>query len=365
MDSVSNIRFNLNSTTNFTFNSSFLLLPDNVLEDAYEIFFKFAFGSAIYMFIASFLSIIANGLLLLVFLFDPLKIFRKATTYFLVGLSIADILTATTQQPMFATCFTMIYIKHRDTGKTCQTLISVGHHISLVAMNCSFIIVLSFTIAQFIVVISPLKYAQKVTKCRVIVCIIGIYAYAILLTLLPKMGVHRDSLLKFDTIFHSIILTYLIIIFYVLLFITFKKKAAASRSLQEDQRTEGRGRRTCLERKFIVVNFFLVAILFLCSQPVTILGMVSLYSSEDPNSPEFLIASLIVENVLYLKFLLDLFLYAWRIPKYRQALKIILRWSHSKNKKPCRGSMFSDCAIAELSLSRDTVITLDFKAISQ
>ena len=244
MDLVSNIRFNLNSTTNFTFNSSFLLPPDNVLEDAYEIFFKFAFGSAIYMFIASFLSIIANGLLLLVFLFDPLKIFRKTTTYFLVGLSIADILTATTQQPMYATCFTMIYIKHRDTGKTCQTLITVGQHISLVAMNCSFIIVLSFTIAQFIVVISPLKYAQKVTKCRVIICIIGIYAYAILLTLLPKMGVHRDSLLKFDTIFHSIILTYLIIIFYVLLFITFKKKAAASRSLQEDQRTESRGRRT-------------------------------------------------------------------------------------------------------------------------
>ena len=110
MDLVSNIRFNLNSTTNFTFNSSFLLPPDNVLENAYGMFFKFALGSAIYMFIASFLSIIANGLLLLVFLFDPLKIFRKATTYFLVGLSIADILTATTQQPMYATCFTMIYI---------------------------------------------------------------------------------------------------------------------------------------------------------------------------------------------------------------------------------------------------------------
>ena len=88
-------------------------------------------------------------------------------------------------------------------------------------------------------------------------------------------------------------------------------------------------------------------------------------SNEDPNSPEFLIASLMVENVLYLKFLLDPFVYAWRIPKYRQALKIILRWSHSKNKKPWRGSMFSDWAIAELSFSRDTVITLDFKPISQ
>ena len=47
MDSVANIRFNLNSTTYFTFNSSFLLPPDNVLEDAYKIFFKFAFGSAV------------------------------------------------------------------------------------------------------------------------------------------------------------------------------------------------------------------------------------------------------------------------------------------------------------------------------
>ena len=49
MDLVSNIRCILNSTTNFTFNSSLLLPPDNVLEDAYEIFFKFAFGSAFYI----------------------------------------------------------------------------------------------------------------------------------------------------------------------------------------------------------------------------------------------------------------------------------------------------------------------------
>jgi len=60
----------------------------------YDEFFKFAFGSAIYLLIVSLISIVANGLLLLIFFFDPLKIFRNATKCFLVGLAVLDILVA-------------------------------------------------------------------------------------------------------------------------------------------------------------------------------------------------------------------------------------------------------------------------------
>ena len=79
------------------------------MDNPYYEFFKFAFGSAIYIIIVPFLNIVANGLLLVVFYFDPLKIFRNATTYSLIGIAFVDIFIAATQQPMYATCFIINY----------------------------------------------------------------------------------------------------------------------------------------------------------------------------------------------------------------------------------------------------------------
>ena len=115
--------------------------PSGPIVNPYNKFYKFRFGSAIYMIILSFINIVANGLLLLVFFIDPLKIFRNATTYFLIGIAFVDIFIAATQQPMYSTCFIMMYIRHPDAVKTCTNLLNIGQTISLTAMNASFLIV--------------------------------------------------------------------------------------------------------------------------------------------------------------------------------------------------------------------------------
>lgn len=358
-----------NLTANFSGNSSScpqqnssLMVP---LTNPYEEFYRFAFGSAIFMILVSSITILANSLLLLVFFFDPLKIFRNSTTYFLVGLAVVDITTAASQEPMYATCFILMYTKHPETSTTCTPLLRVGETISIAVMNASFLIVLAFIITQYIVVISPLNHARKVTKTRVIICVLAIYVYAILFSVLPEMGVASDVRRKIDSIFHSIVLVYLTIIVYILLYVAFKKKMAASRSLREGKDTSEGGKdgnQTGVERKFIIVNFLLIAILFFSSQPSAMLWIVRLYSKEDPSSPRVLIVNLMVDNLLYLKFLLDPFVYAWRIPKYRQTLKIVLRCDREESENR---SKFSNRVMAEMNKSRDTVITLDFKSISQ
>ena len=287
---------------------------------------------------------------------------QSATTYFLVGLPVVDILTAATQEPAYATCFIMMYARHPDTRYTYPKLLSVRRTISIASMNCSFLIVLAFTFTQYVVVISPLNYAQNVTKRRVIICVLAIYVYSVLFSVLPEMGVSEDAQRKIDNTFHSICLIYFTVIIYIL-FIAFKKKMAASNRLREDKETNDGSkddRRTDVERKFITVNFLLIAILFLTSQPAAMFWIAKLYSSEDPNSAKFLIINLMVDNLLYLKFLLDPFVYAWRIPKYRQALMIVLRCGKYKPER----SKFSNRVIGEMSRSSETVITLDFKQIS-
>lgn len=204
-----------------------------------------------------------------------------------------------------------------------------------------------------------MHYAQNVTKRRVIICVLAIYVYSVLFSVLPEMGVSEDAQRKIDNTFHSICLIYFTVIIYIL-FIAFKKKMAASNRLREDKETNDGSkddRRTDVERKFLTVNFLLITILFLTSQPAAMFWIAKLYSSEDPNRPKFLIINLMVDNLLYLKLLLDPFVYAWRIPKYRQALMIVLRCGKEKPER----SKFSNRV---MSRSRETVVTLDFKQIS-
>ena len=368
MDSTSVLRCNL--TANFTENSS---LPctqppspsTTSVSNYYDEFFKFAFGSAIFRFISSFVSCVANGLLLLVFFFDPLKIFRNAPTYFLAGLAIVDLLTAATEEPIYATCLMLMYTKQRFNLASCTTLLEIADSINLATMNASFLIVFSFTIIQYIVVISPLNHARKVTKTRVIICVFTIYVYAILFTMSPFMGVPVDIQLKYDMIFHNFVLTYLTIIFCILLFVAFKKKMAASRNLREETniREEGRNNRhTTVERKFILVNILLIAIMSLCSQPAAFMSLAMVHSMVDPTHPTSLISIIMLNNLTYLRLLLNPFVYAWRIPKYRQALKIVLRCGRKESEN---SPTFSDRVVAEMMKSSDTVITLDFKNIPQ
>ena len=106
------IATNRSITANFTGNLSLCpavqSVPLGPEVDPFDEFFKFAFGSAIYIIIVSFVTVLANGLLLVVFFFDLLKIFGTVITYFLIGLAFADVLTAASQEPMYATCFIMI-----------------------------------------------------------------------------------------------------------------------------------------------------------------------------------------------------------------------------------------------------------------
>ena len=231
-----------NFTGNLSLRPAVQSVPLGPEVSPFDEFFKFAFGSAIYIIIVSFITVFANGLLLVVFFFDPFKIFRTATTYFLIGLAFVDILTAASQEPMYATCFIMMYLRHPDTLATCTPLLNVGQVIAVAAMNASFLIVLAFTITQYIVLASPLKYGRRVTKSRVVICVFAIYAYSILFSLFPVMSLTKEIVQKIDNIFHSITLVYVTIIFYILLYVAFRKKMAASKSLQEHKTKQDRGR---------------------------------------------------------------------------------------------------------------------------
>ena len=65
----------------------------------------------------------------------------------------------------------------------------------------------------------------------------------------------------------------------------------------------------------------LLAVLITCAMPSAVMWTIRLFK-EDARAPSVkaLIGSVMIDNLIYLKFMLDPFVYAWRMKKYLEAL---------------------------------------------
>ena len=115
-----NITTSCNFTTNITAVNAWkacgAIMQQELATDPFVEFRKFAFGSALYMIIVALIAIVANALLLVVFLVDPLKMLRSPPSYFLIGLAMSDLLTALILLPIYSGCFIMLYLQTPQSG---------------------------------------------------------------------------------------------------------------------------------------------------------------------------------------------------------------------------------------------------------
>ena len=92
-----------------------------------------------------------------------------------------------------------------------------------------------------------------------------------------------------------------------------------------------------VQRNFVGVNFELLTVLIVCQISGAVFYTINFLISENVSSPYDLIVNLKVDNLLYLEVLLDPFLYAWRMPKYRESLsKIIYRKNNGRESNRSR-----------------------------
>ena len=192
--------------------------------------FPVAFGSSIFTVIASFITVVANSCLLFAFFMDPLKIFHSPTTYFLIGLTIADLLTVLVQEPINSVCFMLLYFQS-PSAKKCPPFMLILE-INLHQLPQRFPLLsffLNFT--QYIVVSFPLTYARLMTKKKVLIGVATIYVYSAVFRCLSS-GLSAQYIFMFDLIVHNYVLVVSAVVLYMLLHRLMKKKMAAGNCLQ-------------------------------------------------------------------------------------------------------------------------------------
>ena len=332
-----------------------------------EEFSKAAFGSSIFIIIVSPMTIVANSLLLVTFLVDPLKIFRNPTTYFLIGLAIVDLLTALIQEPIYATCFMLMYFQHPSWTK-CESWMKFAAYFSAFPISISASIVFAFTLTQYIVVASPLRYGRMITKKKALLSVVAIYLYHTFFCCLPLMGVPQETKHAIDLFFHRYTVVLVTIVVYIILHYTMKKKMTAGRSLQSEE-----GRHVQVQRSFFRLNVVLLIIMIMFFVPSVILMTIRFFLDDIFTARygiRVLVVNLMTDNLLYLKFLFDPIVYAWRMSKYRKSLKSTVyrnkdkESSRSENETKLTDTRGQVGELASAELNKSTITLLSFKNVS-
>ena len=332
-----------------------------------EEFSKAAFGSSIFIIIVSPMTIVANSLLLVTFLVDPLKIFRNPTSYFLIGLAIVDLLTALIQEPIYATCFMLMYFQHPSWTK-CKSWMKFTAYFSAFPISISASIVFAFTLTQYIVVASPLRYGRMITKKKALLSVVTMYLYHTLFCCLPLMGVPQKTKHAIDLFFHRYTVVLVTIVVYIILHYTMKKKMTAGRSLQSEK-----GRHVQVQRSFVRINVVLLIIMIMFFVP-SVLLMTIRFFLDDIFTARYgirvLVVNLMTDNLLYLKFLFDPIVYAWRMSKYRKSLKsTVYRYKDKESSRSKNDTKLTDTRgqvgeLASAELNKSTITLLSFKNVS-
>lgn len=312
------------------------------LEDLLSLYMKFELAEGICLSIMSLLTVSANILLLLAVWKDPEKSFRSPTTYFLIGLGVTDLLTGATTEPFFALYYIM---RFRRGGKNIPLSISrlyeLGQSISTVTISSSYLIILGLSMSQYIAIKWPHKYKVLITRNRVIVSVLLSWLYFICFTLVLTFSPNIDTVLflKVDLALHPVLISSVLFITLILLYRVFMKQVQQRKSFREsEKKLQGgakRSRADNLQRQFTIVTLYLAAVLLISALPHIAVQFVWLYADLPTEGVYYIFMTLRIRDLmLFLKVALDAFIYAWRLPAYRQALRKSLKCSTKTTRKP-------------------------------
>lgn len=304
-------------------------------------------ASAIILCILSPITVVSNALLLTAIYKDPLRCFRTPMTFFIAGLAIADFLIGLTVEPFFAAYYFADFANFKGKPSEGYKLVHrIGGIISTVAISVSFFIVLALSVCQYIAVTYPHQFKDIVSKNRVLCFLTVSCVYITSFCMLQFTGIDINTFLKMDLIMHPTLFSLILIVVQVLLYTSFNRHLQQSYTLrkmasvnQSLQRVNSYKRRHS-ERQFTVMTFYLTAILLASASLHNVVLYIYLFR-KPKNMVENInihIGLRISDLMLFIKVALDIFIYAWRLPSYRRALRCTLfgRRAVSRQSSTCR-----------------------------
>lgn len=315
--------------SNFTFSNA------SLDQENYTSYITTLYISAFLLSFLSPITVVSNSLLLVAIYKDPFKSFRTPVTYFIISLAVVDLITGLVVEPFFAAYYFACYFYQTlYPGKHFDYLLQTGTFLSLIMLSTSFLLVLALTTTQYIAITFPHKYRRFFTKKRVLVSVSCCFVYFSIFSSLQFTKIPKDIYFKINLHLHPTVVGVLLTVAHIFLYKSFRKFVQKSKAIRQqsmisraiyqpsqvaqDNKSEAKH-----QKQLTVVALFLSALLLFSLFPHIVTFYVYLYTK--PMSYQFLlhisIALRVSDMIMFLKVAVDAYIYAWRHPKYRKAVK--------------------------------------------
>jgi hypothetical protein len=263
------------------------------------------------------LGSVSNGILLVIFMINPLKTFSSTSTYFIKSLTVADFVTSS-----------MSIIWGFDVIPS-QSFLRAYYFIFWMSIQVSFYLIFLMSIERYIAVHYPLKKQIIVTKQRTLASIAIVCSFAAVLAGLMEMKTIRFYV-RFSVFSLFDVIIVCVAIVYIRIVITLRK---ISREMRRSSLPNNTSQLTLdkirEDRQLLIVVLVMLTILAVTVLPYTLASQVllvdRLFYNDWVIDKDFL--KLFIKYyfpVEVLNFAVNPIIYAIRLPNYRKSLISLL-----------------------------------------
>ena len=288
-----------------------------------SLFLTVRFVSGVFLGILATLTIVANIALLVTLWKKRTRTFQTPANFFVLGIAVADLITGMVVEPAFSICY-----MSNDLNKCKVEIVEIIQYLPRMFINCSFLIVLLQSWSHFLAITRPHFYKRFLTKMRVIAIVTGVFMYTTGFSFLQFSGISHHLLLMIDVYLHATAIPMILMVAYVSMLVNLRahmrrRDAFFTRDRCDVVNGAAENPTSTIiiedggERQFIRMNLCLTVVLFTCTLPSIVVMHIALNASDASirQQTNLAVAQNIAEDILFIKFALDPFIFTWNFQK--------------------------------------------------
>ena len=276
------------------------------------------------------LAFSTNGILLFILYKDPYKHFRtRATTSFVVSLALSDFIGGSFVQPLYAT-----YAFCVATGVERDKLYRVSLISSHVSTKISILTVVALSVDRYLAIKLSWKYKALVTTRKVFVCNAIIWLFCGVFEASHSTGGSKELFHFVDLHLQTTVPLVSLCAVYAATYFELRRYSRNVVFVRAENTEGGRPRFVVrnirLEKKIVLTVVLIIVVLFISIAPYLIVNNLEEQCLEEEGNGLCDELGLVITKWLSIPMFciscaVNPFLYAWRIPQYRQALRSVWR----------------------------------------
>lgn len=279
---------------------------------------EFWLGLALAGFALSAVIVVSNAILLFTIYKDPRQSFRTAPSFLIANLSASEFLLGILVVFLVALrdVFRYFGLPMPYAGLFKAVIYIV---VSTTLFVCSATII-AMSLTCYVAINNPMVYKTRITTRRIKIAIVLIWIIALLMSFLPATNLHEKTYTLIYLHTHVSLPAILLTVTYIHVFRALSRRTQEARLSFKDSAIRMR-HALARERNMAITIITVLALFFITYIPQYTTLHLLYFCETCQRSVTFHKIDVVLSRLVFISSAIDPFIYAWKVPKYRRALR--------------------------------------------